>query len=504
MNKQHSKIKTTSLPVDLSHWPILYKDILVKGDINSSVAVCTLWTERKVVEQLIKNPKLYCVIGNLYSGQGVNAIIRNVLANPRIRTIILWGAELSLSGHALLQFMKDGVDGKRKIKNGRGEIESEISDDAIKLFRKSVEVIDFRGKTANELIVKLKQIKQKPPFAAKAQIFPPSQPKTQVLPSEQVRFRVEGKTVAQTWLKVLNEIYKYGRYKHTRYAQQNQLREVLNMVAVVSGENMSEPYFPAYLPFSKEELIAYLPEMTSARKIPGTAYNYGHRMMEHFGVNQIDKIKELLKKRPDSKKMIALTTDVNLDWSHSDTGDTPCLVMILGSVQDHKFFLTAHFRSQDMVHGWPRNAFGLRKLQEEIAESADYKVGKLTLITHSAHMYSDDFKMVEEILSDFYEQELGFTPAVHFTFDPKGNMVIEIDQKAKLIKATLYEPDGGPAIKSWQGKKALELVWKISDWDYISMADHAMYIGTELQRAQYCLQHNLPYHQDPAPNTADL
>ena len=324
------------------------------------------------------------------------------------------------------------------------------------------------------------------------------------MPSEQIGFRVEARTVAQTWLKVINEIYKYGRYKHTRYAQQNELKEVLNMVAVVSDEDPDKEYFPEYLPFERSELTAYYPEMTTGRRIPGTAYNYGHRMMKHFEVDQIQKMKELLKLRPDSKKMLAITTDPQLDWSNANNGDTPCLVMVLGSVQDNKFFLTAHFRSQDMVHGWPRNAFGLRKLQKQIADSGKYKMGKLTLITHSAHMYSDDFKLVENILSDHYEKELSFSPAVHFAFDPRGNIIVDILPKEKLIKATLFEPNGGPPIKEWTGKTATELVWKICDWNYVVMPSHAMYVGTELQRAQYCLKHNLPYHQDPAPNTVDL
>jgi thymidylate synthase len=500
--------KKTTFPksqkINLANWPIIYKDILRVGDKKSSVAICTMWTERNVVEKLIKDKSLYSIIGNLYSAQGINAMIRNVMANPHIRTIVLWGSELSLSGHALKNFIKKGIDANRHIIDSRGEIEKEIDKRSIEQFRKNIEIVDLRGKTANELVRKLKQIPAKPAFSKVAKIFAPSQPKVTVMPSEQVGFRVEGKTVAQTWLKVINTISKYGRPKHTRYTQQNELKEILNLTAVVTDENINKVYFPDYLPFGKDELEAYYPEMSTARKVPGTAYNYGHRLRKHFGVDQIEKMKQLLQLRPDSKKMLAISTDPKLDWSNANKGDTPCLVMLLGSVQDKKFFLTAHFRSQDMVHGWPRNAFGLRKVQKEIADSASYKLGSLTLITHSAHIYSDDFKLVENILSDSYEKELGFSPAVHFNFDKRGNLVVSVLPKEKLIKVTLFEPDGGPAIKEWTSKKASELVWKINDWDYISMPDHAMYIGTEIQRAEYCLKNNIKYHQDPAPNTADL
>lgn len=518
----------------LSNWPILYKDILLQGDLASSTAVCSLWTEREVVEKVIADGSLYSVIGNLYSAQGINAMLRNVMANPRIRTIILWGAELSLSGHALLAFMKDGVDSRRRIMKARGELEKEIPKRAINLFRNQVEVVDLRGKSAKELTQMLKGIPQKGPFSDRAEIFPPSQPQATVMPSEQVGFRVEGKTVAQTWLRLLNEIYKYGRYKHTRYTQQNELREILNLTALVTQENPDKLYFPQYLPFGKDELMAYYPEMLSSRQIPGTAYNYGHRMMKHFGVNQIQKMKELIRLRPDSKKMIAVTVDPKLDWSRANKGDTPCMTQLLGSIQDKRFIMTAHFRSQDMVHGWPRNAFALRKLQQQIAQESGYRLGQLVLITHSAHIYSDDFKLVENLLMDHQEKELGYTPAVRYPFDKRGNVVVEIIKQeeaqvwvefvrryekesvpyavaaalkempkrgrraGKLIRATLFAPDGGAPLKVFEGRTAQEVAYQITDWNYIVEPSHAMYIGQELQRAEECIKQGKRFHQDPA------
>jgi len=345
------------------------------------------------------------------------------------------------------------------------------------------------------------------------------------LPSEQTGFYVHGKTVAGTWLKLLNEIYKYGRPKHTRYSKNNELKEILNLTAVIEEEDPTNVYFPPYLPFERGELEAYYSEIMTDREIPGVAYNYGRRMRKHFGVDQIQMMKELLKNRPDSKKMIAITTDPKLDWSNANNGDTPCLVMVLGSVQDSKFYLTAHFRSQDMVHGWPRNTFALRKLQKDIADYGGYPMGALTIITHSAHMYGDDFSLVENLLMDHYEKESGYTPAVHFDFDKRGNVVVDITEDAKLpeglwktgvpmaimqelktlpkdskklLRATLYEPDGGPMAKQWVGRSPHEVMWQITDWGYIKYPDHAMYVGIELQKAYDCLVSGAIYHQDPA------
>ena len=525
-----AKKNTSVTPVE--NWPKLYHDILKVKDPTNHVGVCTLWTERNVVEKMIGDLP-YNVIGNLYSAQGINAMMRNVFANPNIRTIVIWGSEMSLSGHSLLMFMKNGLDENRKIIKGRGEIEAEIPDEAIKTFREEVEVVDLRGRTKDELVKKLDELSKihKEPFLPTPREFPKAEPKVDVYPSEQTGFYVHGKTVAQTWLKLLNEIYKYGRPKHTRYSKDNSLKEILNLTAVVEEEDPTNVYFPEYLPFERSELEAYYAEIMTSREVPGVAYNYGRRMRLHFGVDQIQQMKELLKNRPDSKKMLAITTDPKLDWSRANNGDTPCLVMVLGSVQDSKFFLTAHFRSQDMVHGWPRNTFALRKLQKDIADSAGYGMGSLTMITHSAHMYSDDWELVENLLMDWYEKESGYTPAVHFDFDKRANFVVEvIDIKdsqtwgawstryktqaiplavsrelkrmpakpEKLIRVILGDPNGGTPLKYFEGRTAQEVAWQITDWGYVKDAGHAMYIGTELQRAEEAIARGEGYSQDPA------
>jgi len=532
-SKSAKSKQSISLAIDLSNWPLLYKDILKVKNPRHHVAVCCLWTERQVIETLLKDVE-YNTIGNLYSGQGINAMIRNIFANPHIRVIILWGAEMSLSGHSLLMLKQKGVDEtSRKIVAARGEIEKEIPDDMLEEFRKVVDVVDMRGRQATDFIAKVKELSAVPiePFSAKTRTFPKAGVTVRTMPSEQTGFRVGSPKVAKTWLKLLNEIQKYGRPKHTRYSQDNSLKEILNLTAVVTDENPDDIYFPEYLPFTRIELEAYYAEILTSRQIPGVAYNYGKRMRVDLGVDQILAMKELLKTRPDSKKMVATTMDPKRDWNEVNKGDTPCLVMVLGSVQDNKFFFTAHFRSQDMVHGWPRNTFALRKLQKDIADSAGMKMGPLTMITHSAHMYADDFGLVDNLLMEHYEKELGYTPAVHFGFDPRGNVIVEVIKEGeayvwpafaqkyktqsvpyavaktlptmpkntgRLIRATLFEPDSGPAIKIFEGRTAQEVAWQITDWDYILEPGHMMYIGLELQKAEEAIRAGRSYTQDPA------
>ncbi len=505
-------------------WPLLYKNVLQVKDPTNSVGVSVMWTERQVVAKLLDGIN-YCAIGNLYSSAGISAMIRNIYANPVIRKIILWGADLSRSGQALLALMQYGVDkdffiiGDEK----KGQVEKEIGKEAIDQFRNNVEVINLRGKSPDELRSTIQQFNNKTMGKfSEPKIFPISRPKPFTYPSEQIGFRIAGETTAQTWLKILNNVMRYGRIKKTRYTQENELKELLNVMAVVYNENPEEPYLPHYFPFSKNELLQYYPQVLSAKQIPGIAYTYGQRLRNHDGVDQIINIINLIKARPFSKKMAAFTARVKEDWAEANRGDTPCLTQVLCSIQDNKLFMTTHFRSQDMVHGWPRNVFSLRKLQKFIADETGYPLGGFVMVTHSAHIYSDDYELVEKILKDNYEKELGFTSRQMFVEDPRGNVVIEIEEVnvprvgrpikyARLpqratsyeIVAKLYAPGGGLLLKEWRGKTAMEVyIQMVNIGDFIIDPSHLIYIGTELQRAEYAIKSGRPleFSQDPAAN----
>ncbi len=509
----------------MKDWPILYKQVLHVKDPTNPVGVSIMWTERQVVAGMLDSVN-YCAIGNLYSSAGISAMIRNIYANPHIRKIILWGADLSRSGQALMSFMDKGVDENYFIIGDEkgGQIEKEIGLEAIDLFRKSVQVVNLRGKSPDELKRTVTQYSETrvEPFS-EPKIFPTSRPKPFTYPSEQIGVRVHGETAATTWLKILQNIMRYGRNKTTRYTQENELKELLNLMAVVYNEDPDKPYLPHFFPFTEKDLQIYYPQVLSAKQIPGIAYTYGQRLRNHDGVDQIQNIIDLIKTRPFSKKMVAFTAKIKEDWSVVNKGDTPCLTQVFCSIQDGKLFMTTHFRSQDMVHGWPRNVFSLRKLQKLICDESGVAMGAFVMITHSAHIYSDDYELVEKILGENLEKELGYTSRQMFEVDRRGNFTIEIEQvdetkpkvgwpikyalpksdKGYEIVVKLYAPDGGLLLKEWRGKTAMEIyIQMINIGEYLVLPSHLVYLGTELQRAEYAIRDSrvAEFSQDPAAN----
>ncbi|MCH6575421.1 MAG: tetrahydromethanopterin S-methyltransferase subunit A [Bacteroidetes bacterium] len=92
-----------------------------QGDINSSIAVCTL-SSIDLLKKLINSEILnhISIVGRLLSeNKGIDSIIKHVYKNQKITTIIVCGKEVwgHKAGHTLFQLHKHGVDKNNRIIN---------------------------------------------------------------------------------------------------------------------------------------------------------------------------------------------------------------------------------------------------------------------------------------------------------------------------------------------------------------------------------------------------
>ena len=80
---------------EIRKWPIFSEKELIIGNLEADIAVCTLWSPRETFarKNLDGLMNKIAVVGNLYSVFGIGIIIRNCLANPNIRKIIVSGTE---------------------------------------------------------------------------------------------------------------------------------------------------------------------------------------------------------------------------------------------------------------------------------------------------------------------------------------------------------------------------------------------------------------------------
>ena len=455
----------------MDKWPRYYQNQLIVND-GMGVAVVCGWTKKELLWNNLSEEarKKVSVVGQLYSKEGINYIIRNIFLNKNIRHIVITGSDLSQSLDEFQAFLDSG-----NTKFLHSEIPAEKVKEFQEYFSKHYSRVEVDK--LNDYILGLDLDKdywcnEEISFSDHKVLI------SNTFPSEETGFRIEERKVANAWLKVLDRVVKFGKEKMSSYDEPQ--RELLNMVTVITEDSSKDPFLPDYMYSNREDIFRYYPQIMTAMVPEGVEYTYGSRLRNHMGKDQIrEMIKELGRERY-SRRALAVTWNVEKDCGNSKC---PCLDLIQAVVQEGKVYLTAYFRSNDMFRAWPQNAYGLLAIQEEIAGELSLKMGKLTIISCSAHIYERDMGEAKEVLSKY--------KALECAVDSRGSFVISLDEGDILVKHIDYN---GFAMQEFRGKSFMEMRDKLIP--FISDIAHAIYVGAELMKAEKALRENNEYIQD--------
>jgi thymidylate synthase len=508
-------------------WPIYFKDKLHIANVNSNVGIVTLWTPMQAILPHL-NQEQFSVGGQLYSKRGINFIIRNILANPIIDTIIICGANRSESAEALKGFIDNGIDGENNVINvDKAPIDKEISKDALDEIRKRVKYIDLVGnssfKAVQEVLNGLPKGDVKP--WREPETFPDPEPVTaDKFPSEKTAHTIRGAYVKDVWPQVLRHIMKFGN--KLGMIKVGEAKELVNIITVIEDENPYKPEIPDWFNFNQEDLKLYYKGFFE--KVQATEdYGYGARMFSHpLGVphgdyksksnqllatsyqtakdelylNQIEEIYLKLKNyKYDRGAVISIwnpwVDNVNTGWMSdkgSGSGNVPCMTQLQFAYRNHKLMLTAYFRSNDMFDAWPRNSFALRKLQFDLARKLGMRPGYLTIVSSLGQIYETNFEEANKIL-DKYNNITNCRP------DQRSVAIIEIQEKEIVVRH--MDTSGNEVLQEFRidgtKPKAAQSMSDIllTNLVFSEMA-HAMDIARELQKAEIAIKNGLTFVQD--------
>lgn len=475
---------------------------------QGQTAVIAGWTIKQALAKHLHAHE-YAVIGQLYSPtRGINLLIRNLLLNPHVRFLVALCAtkeDRNAGGcECLLDFFRHGfVEGKSdtgKIcwvirSNIPGYIDIEIDAAALEHLRRSLVVKAAHSiSEAVDLVKSLAQYKQIAPWGSPLDFPIPSFVPT-VLPGSRYGHRIEGKTIAETWVKIIHRIKTTGTIRPTGY--DGQWQELIDLMAIVTDEPEGF-YFPEpnYLPCDRAFIQEYISQMLDDAPLrEGVKYTYGQRLRSWFGKDQIEQVIQKLANDIDSARAVMSLWDVE---DHEANNSPPCLNHIWVRVVDNELSLTATFRSNDMFSAWSANALGLRALQQNIRDAINtrsnykLKMGPLITISQSAHIYDDCWENADKVIQSQYSkiyQQRDYA-------DPSGSFVISV-QDDKIIVEHMT-PGSGEAINCYSGRSAMQLYRQIAADSPSLQVEHAMYLGTELQKAEIAIsvKQGFIYQQD--------
>jgi thymidylate synthase len=124
---------------------------------------------------------------------------------------------------------------------------------------------------------------------------------------------------------------------------------------------------------------------------------YGYILQNKHGFNQIEKIIELLKKDPSSRRAVL---NINVPNENViETKDEMCTICLIFFIRENKLYCTSIMRSQDVVFGLTFDAVYFMQLQKYIAKRLNVELGDYTHFTTSIHFYDRDYDLIRRIAS---------------------------------------------------------------------------------------------------------
>lgn len=473
--------------VNQTYRPLYQANQVICG--HGSIVIVTGWTPAAIIAKQL-DPDYYAAIGNLYSPtRGLSPLLRNILANPYINCItgLKCTKEDDNAGgvQALNDFFVKGFEegfsdlGKPVwVVNSqiRAYIDIEIPGEALEDIRRNVRwVLNYTVADCVRFVF-LKIFQAKSHWAYPRAYPEPEFVPSKALPASPFAHRVEAKTIAKAWVKILHRITTSGIIRQSSYGL---WQELIDLVVVITDEpDVLE--FTNYLPITRMFFKNYLAEFSDPANLGDVSYTYGQRIRSHFGVDQVEQVIEKLNADAKSGGDFNCSNAVISLWDPSvdgkQTKNTPCLNHLWFRVVQGRLTLIATFRSNDMYSAWVANTMALRCLQIEVAKRLDILAGELITISQSAHIYQDDWHDAQAIVKRQYRKLCKPNFA-----DPVGSFIIEPNVREIVVHQTTA--GNGELVNTYRGKSPLTLVREIAADNPTIAPEHLGYLGIELEKA---------------------
>lgn len=150
----------TDAPDERRGWPPLPGDYHVLR-YRAPVAICTLNSEELARRIADRQPVGVALVGTLHTENlGIERIIRNVLANPHIRFLVLGGEDTRravghLPGQSLASLFGQGMDERGRITGARGKrpVLKNVGQEQVAAFLRQVELVSLIGEERDTVIL---------------------------------------------------------------------------------------------------------------------------------------------------------------------------------------------------------------------------------------------------------------------------------------------------------------------------------------------------------------
>ena len=432
-------------------WPIVHEKSLYVNNPYNNIGIVTFWSDIEYVKTIILDYSNINTIGNAYSKiLCLNPILVNLSSNRYIRYLLLCGDDKEKAEETITSFFEgnliDSMDDEYK--------------HSLEIVKKQIKIIKCNFENINKIISSLPQLS--PYNDSIINIEEILKPKSSIIWNSNTGYVLRSNNLTELFFKVNQIIITRGKLSKIR---DNNIREINNLMTVYDGPILDK--LDDVFLIDNERIQAYYNEFRYKILPKDQPYIYSKRIFMDNIINELKKDK--FTKRGYSP--IFYPDDYNLQ-------NNPCAVGVHYLLIDNKLNSTIFFRSNDMFRAWPLNMLGFRFQQQLIANELKYEIGPTTIISSSAHIYSENWKNAIDIVNETIYIKNKF-------YDPEGYFICSKEEDDTLL-VNYYSVDG-KIQWMWQRKNEEyeELINEITS--YITDTQHAGYLGKELTK----LAHNI-------------
>jgi len=484
--------------------PLYFRDRLTIINPRGTIGVVTLWSR---VDYVLKRFRQAGVdldpatspiagFGTLY-GNGLRELLRNLLYNPQIQTLLICGHDRSGSKQELINFFELGLEpvasslvrytdgaGSISVNPARIRQTKRLMDDLVKpeLFHRPLQLIWLGDPQEEGTLSTIREFfaawRPGPRTETLRLEIPLPEVAVQYFPSNPRAFQVVRDSILEAWKEVVYLLTRFGRRVTLKKGDRLELQHV--KVVVEKPRFEPEEKLRA-LNLDPEQLRRYQADLLQGELRADETYNYGHRLRRHFGLDALEACAQRLKQDPEDRKAYVALWDTPRDLRAEE--GRPCLVSLYFRKFEDKLTMSATFRTHNAMDAWPLNAYGLMAVQQWVAQRAGLPPGPLIVMSHSLGL---DPRELDRAL-----MVIGSRPfKVHL--DPMGYFRITLDGDEILVEHRFEDV----TLKEYRGKKAEKLQHEIARDAAVSDLNHAIYLGRQLAKAETALRAGKAFVQD--------
>jgi thymidylate synthase len=486
--------------------PLYFGDRLTIINPQGTIGVVTLWSRPDYVIDRFRQAGVdldpatspIAVFGNLY-GNGLREMLRNLLYNPQIWTLLICGHNRSGSKEELVNFFEKGLEPVTGslISYKKPVSKSEVRPCLIRGTKRVIDSLvnpsDFQSiprliwgyedlEDPNTLeIFKLFCTAEQPSLSSwlypRKKIELP-EVEVQFFPSNPRSHLVVRDGILDAWKEVLYLLSRFGRRVILKKGERLELQHVKVVVETPRRETLEQLRL---VNMDITKLRHYEAEILRGILRKDEAYNYGHRMRAYFGLDTLAVCAARLREDPGDRKSYVTLWDNTHDLGQVE--GRPCLVSLYFRKFDGKLTLSATFRTHNAMDAYPMNLYGLTAIQGWVAKEAGLAPGAIVVISHSLGLDPKELDRAMLII--------GKRP-FKVRLDPMGYFRVTLDGKEILVEHRFEDV----TLKEYRGKSAVSLQHQIARDVAISDINHAIYLGRQLAKAEMALKDGREFVQD--------